>query len=112
MDELTAAALRARRGDAAAAAELVRSTQADVWRLGSHLGSPAQADDLTQETYAPAFASLDRFLARPSARPWLLSIARPVCADNVRSAQGARKLPPPVARSVPDPAGSVAVRAL
>jgi RNA polymerase sigma-70 factor (ECF subfamily) len=112
MDELTTAALRARRGDAAAAAELVRGTQADVWRLCSHLSSPAQADDLTQETYARAFASLHRFLGRSSARTWLLSIARRVCADNVRSAQAARKLPPPTARTVPDPAGSVAVRAL
>jgi RNA polymerase sigma-70 factor (ECF subfamily) len=112
MDELTAAALRARRGDAAAAAELVRGTQADVWRLCAHLGSPGQADDLTQETYARAFGSLHRFLGRSSARTWLLAIARRVCADQVRSAQVARRAPRPSARVVPDPAGSVAVRAL
>ena len=58
-----------------------------MWRLCAHLGSPAQADDLTQETYARAFASLHRFLGRSSARTWLLSIARRVCADAVRSAQ-------------------------
>src|SRR3954469_5373378 len=111
-DELTQVALRARRGDAAAAAAFVRATQADVWRLCAHLGSPSVADDLTQDTYARAFASLDKFLGRSSARTWLLSIARRVCADAVRSAQRERRVGPVPARSVEDPAGSVAVRAL
>jgi RNA polymerase sigma-70 factor (ECF subfamily) len=111
-DEITTAALRARRGDAAAASEFVRATQADVWRLCAHLGSADQADDLTQDTYARAFASLHRFLGRSSARTWLLSIARRVCADAVRSAQQARRLAPPETKTVEDPAGSVAVRAL
>jgi len=86
LDEVTAAALRARRGDQSAATAFVRATQADVWRLCAHLGSRATADDLTQETYARAFASLHRFLGRASARTWLLSIARRVCADSVRVA--------------------------
>ncbi len=111
-DELTQVALRARRGDAAAAAVFVRATQADVWRLCAHLGSAATADDLTQDTYARAFASLDKFLGRSSARTWLLSIARRVCADAVRSAQRERRVGRPPARTVEDPAGSVAVRAL
>ena len=85
MDEITACALRARRGDAAAAQEFVRATQADVWRLCAALGSRDTADDLAQETYARAFASLHRFLGRSAARTWLLSIARRVCADAVRS---------------------------
>jgi RNA polymerase sigma-70 factor (ECF subfamily) len=111
-DELTQVALSARRGDAAAAASFVRATQADVWRLCAHLGSPAQADDLTQDTYARAFASLHRFLGRSSARTWLLSIARRVCADAVRSAVRDRRLSPAPARSVEDPAASVAIRTL
>jgi RNA polymerase sigma-70 factor (ECF subfamily) len=111
-DAITAVALRARRGDASAAAEFVRATQADVWRMCAHLGSVDQADDLTQETYARAFGSLHRFLGRSSARTWLLSIARRVCADAVRSAQATRRLPRPTARVAPDHAGSVAVRAL
>ena len=90
LDEATQVALRARRGDAAAASALVRATQADVWRLCAHLGSRPGADDLTQETYARAFASLHRFQARSSARTWLLSIARRVCADAVRSAVRSR----------------------
>lgn len=111
-DEITTVALRARRGDAAAAAELVRATQADVWRLCAHLGSRDLADDLTQDTYARAFASLHRFLGRSSARTWLLSIARRVCADHVRGAVRERRLPEPVERHTADPAESVAVRAV
>ncbi|HET6876374.1 MAG TPA: sigma factor-like helix-turn-helix DNA-binding protein [Jatrophihabitans sp.] len=111
-DEVTLAALRARRGDAAAATAFVRATQADVWRLCAHLGDVGSADDLTQDTYARAFASLHRFLGRSSARTWLLSIARRVCADAVRSAVRARKLPVERERVGPDFAGSVAVRTL
>jgi RNA polymerase sigma-70 factor (ECF subfamily) len=111
-DELTSIALRARRGDAVAAAAFVRETQADVWRLCAHLGSAATADDLTQETYARAFAALHRFLGRSAARTWLLSIARRVCADAVRAAQRDRRVELPRPGSADDPAGSVAVRAL
>src|SRR3954454_15619458 len=112
VDELTQVALRARRGDAGAAAAFVRATQADVWRLCAHLGSPALADALTQDTYARAFASLHRFLGRSSARAWLLSIARRACADAVRSAVRERGVVTPARRSVEAPAGTVAVRAL
>ena len=109
MDELTELALSARHGDTAAATAFVRATQTDVWRLCRHLGSPA--DDLVQETYARAFASLHRFAGRSSARTWLLSIARRVCADAVRAAVKARA-PLDVAEPHPDHAESVAVHAL
>lgn len=118
LDAITAAALRARRGDGAAASEFVRATQADVWRFCVNLGSPATAEDLTQETYARAFASLHRFAGRSSARTWLLSIARRVCADAVRSAVRARALQIATrdveSRRAPagDPAEGVALRAL
>lgn len=112
IDPITAAALNARHGNSAAAAEFVRATQADIWRLCAHLGSVQTADDLTQDTYARAFASLHRFAGRSSARTWLISIARRVCADAVRTAQRDRRLPPPEVRSVEDPAGAVVVRAL
>jgi RNA polymerase sigma-70 factor (ECF subfamily) len=111
-DELTQVALRARRGDADAAAAFVRATQADVWRLCAHLGSPAQADDLTQDTYARAFAALHRFLGRSSAKTWLLAIARRVCADAVRAAVRDRKVTPLEWRAAEDPASSVAMRTL
>jgi RNA polymerase sigma-70 factor (ECF subfamily) len=83
-DEVTAAALAAQDGDAAAAARFVRATQADVWRFCANLAEPAEAEDLTQETYLRAFRALPRFAGRSTARTWLLAIARRVCADHVR----------------------------
>jgi RNA polymerase sigma-70 factor (ECF subfamily) len=114
LDEVTSAALRARRGDTAAAAAFVRATQHDVWRLCAHLGSREQADDLAQETYARAFGALHRFAGRSSARTWLLSIARRVCADAVRSAVRSRAAAPQLVdrRGGIDPAETVTVRAL
>jgi RNA polymerase sigma-70 factor, ECF subfamily len=85
MDELARIATDAAGGDPLAAAALVRATQADVWRLCAALGDRNSADDLTQETYLRAFGSLHRFEHRSSVRTWLLSIARRVCADAVRS---------------------------
>ncbi|HEY1484637.1 MAG TPA: sigma-70 family RNA polymerase sigma factor, partial [Micromonosporaceae bacterium] len=111
-DELTVIALRARRGDPAAAVAFVRETQAEVWRLCAHLGRGMDADDLTQDTYARAFSSLHRFLGRSSARTWLLSIARRVCADAIRSAQRDRRRPVTQVRPIEDPAGAVAARTL
>ena len=111
-DDATAAALRARRGDAAAAHAFVQATQADVWRLCAHLGSAQTADDLTQETYARAFTSLHRFAGRSSVRTWLLGIARHVCADAVRSAVRERALPPGRERTATDPGEAVALRDL
>jgi RNA polymerase sigma-70 factor (ECF subfamily) len=85
VDDLSGIAADAAAGDPLAAAALVRATQSDVWRLCVALGDRQSADDLTQETYLRAFASLHRFEGRSSVRTWLLSIARRVCADAVRS---------------------------
>jgi RNA polymerase sigma-70 factor (ECF subfamily) len=112
LDEVTAAALRARRGDQAAATAFVRATQTDVWRTCAHLGSRATAEDLAQETYARAFASLHRFVGRSSARTWLLSIARRVCADAVREAVRERAITPGAHEPSADHAESVALRAM
>ena len=85
MDDLVRITADAAEGDPLAAAALVRATQSDVWRLCAALGDRQSADDLTQETYLRAFGSLHRFEGRSSLRTWLLSIARRVCADAVRS---------------------------
>jgi RNA polymerase sigma-70 factor (ECF subfamily) len=112
MDETTTLALRARRGDAPAAGEFVRATQADVWRLCAALGSRDAADDLTQETYARAFASLHRFAGRSAARTWLLAIARRVCADAVRSQIRERATPLRAQDAQRDHADAVALHAV
>jgi RNA polymerase sigma-70 factor (ECF subfamily) len=111
IDEVTRLALRARDGDQAALATLVARTQAEVWRLCRHLGGRAEADDLTQETYARALRSLPRFRGDASARTWLLLIARRTVADSVRQASRARRRAPAAADPVPDHAGSVALDA-
>jgi RNA polymerase sigma-70 factor (ECF subfamily) len=110
---VTLAALRARAGDTAAAAAFVRGTQADVWRLCAHLGSFADAEDLTQETFARAFGSLHRFAGRSSARTWLLSIARRACADAIRARKPVNLVadPEPTGRSS-DPAETVSLQLL
>jgi RNA polymerase sigma-70 factor, ECF subfamily len=112
-DAITRAALRARAGDRAAAAEFVRATQNDVWRLCANLGNARDADDLTQETFARAFAALHRFAARSSARTWLLAIGRRVCADAIRTRRPVvpvRDVEP--AERAADPADTVGLRML
>ena len=102
-DPVTGAALAARAGDAAAAARFVRATQADVWRLCTHLGGPGEAPDLAQETYLRAFRALPAFAARSGARTWLLAIARRVCADAVRERRRRPRLA--LTADVPDASG-------
>ncbi|OLR91982.1 sigma-70 family RNA polymerase sigma factor [Actinokineospora bangkokensis] len=85
-EDITAWALAAGKGDRRALEKFVRATQRDVWQFTAHLAAVDLADDLTQETYLRALPSLPRFAARATARTWLLSIARRVVVDNVRTA--------------------------
>ena len=90
-------------------AGFVRATQSEVWRFVAALVDAGAADDLTQETYLRAFRGLDGFAGRSSARTWLLSIARHVCADHIRTLQRRRRLEARLPRPepVPDTAGLV-----
>ncbi|GGM57032.1 RNA polymerase sigma factor [Longimycelium tulufanense] len=85
-DEVTQWALAAGAGDRRALEAFVGATHRDVWRFLAHLTRVELADDLTQETYLRALPSLQRFRAHSSARTWLLSIARRVAVDHIRSA--------------------------
>lgn len=85
--EITQWALAARRGDQAALEQFVRATQPAVWQFVAHSADIQLADDLTQETYLRALGSLRRFEGRASARAWLISIARRVVVDQIRTAQ-------------------------
>jgi RNA polymerase sigma-70 factor (ECF subfamily) len=84
--EITELATAAGRGDRAAIETFVRATYRDVWRFLVYLVGHADAEDLTQETYARALRSLNRFTGRGGARAWLLAIARHVAADHIRAA--------------------------
>jgi len=83
--QLERLAARAAEGSRPAQAELIRQTQADVFRLCVHLADRQVAEDLTQETYLRALPALARFEGRSTVRTWLLSIARRVCADHLRA---------------------------
>lgn len=79
-------------GDDASVAELVRRTQADVWRCCEALGSRGEVEDLVQETYLRALGSIRRYRGDAPVRVWLLAVARNVCADHVRRRQRSRRL--------------------
>ncbi len=89
----------AREGDDVAVRELVRRTQPVVWRLCEALGSAGEVDDLVQETYLRALSAFDAYRADAPVQPWLLSIARRVCADHVRRRVRQRKLVDRISRS-------------
>lgn len=84
--QLTRWARQAGQGDQPAAAAFVRALQGQVWRFLAHLVGPAEADDLTQETFLRALRALPSFAGRSSARTWLFTIARRVAVDHVRTA--------------------------
>ncbi|MGO1049703.1 sigma-70 family RNA polymerase sigma factor [Crossiella sp. CA198] len=84
--QITEWALAAGRGDQVAAAAFIRATQREVWRFLVHLAGRDEAEDLTQETFVRALRSVHRFAGRSHARTWLLSIARRVAVDQIRSA--------------------------
>ncbi len=79
-------------GDDVAFGVLVRATQPAVWRLCTSLGSPGVEEDLVQETYLRAIRSLPGFRFEVPFQGWLLSIARRVCADDVRRRTRQRRL--------------------
>ena len=84
MDHLTTLLLEAQRGDSDALERFVAETQHDVISMCRYLGDPDNAEDLAQEAYERAFASLHRFRATGPARHWLLTITRRTCADATR----------------------------
>src|SRR5699024_3913815 len=86
-DEITRLARSAQGGDRDAATAFIHATSAQLRRVLRHLADSEQAEDLAQETYLRAFAALPRYAGDAPARLWLLSIARRVAADQVRSAQ-------------------------
>nr|WP_203729485.1 sigma-70 family RNA polymerase sigma factor [Streptomyces sp. SID12501] len=86
-DPATVWALAARTGDPDAVDHFVRALHPDVVRYVTYLSADRQlADDLAQDTFLRALASLHRFEGRSSARTWLLSIARRTVVDSLRYA--------------------------
>jgi len=91
-DALLSYARAAQHGDDVALGHLVRATQGVIWRFCSNLSSRQEADDLTQEVYIRATRNLGQYRGDAPVVSWLLSIARHVCADQVRRNQRRTRL--------------------
>lgn len=72
-------------GDERAAALLVRRYAAAVARFVASLGEKHEVEEVVQDTFVRAFASLDGFRGESSLRTWLFTIARNLVRDRVRS---------------------------
>lgn len=79
-------------GDDRAVGELVTRTQPAIWRLCTLLGSTGDVEDLVQDVYLRALRALPAYRGDAPVLPWLLAIARNVCADDVRRRQRRRRL--------------------
>jgi RNA polymerase sigma-70 factor (ECF subfamily) len=78
---------RARRGDHAAYAELVRRHEDVLFRTAYLLcGSAADAEDAAQEALVRAYTALGRFRPGSPFRPWLLAIVANEARNRRRSA--------------------------
>lgn len=85
VDGLTRLIAAARTGDQGALEALVGAAYEQVWRLCASLVDREAAEDLAQETFLRAVRALSRYRGDAAARTWLLSIARRVCMDELRS---------------------------
>jgi len=74
-----------RRGDEAAAAELVRRHARAVARYLSAAGAGDEVEDLVQETFYRAFRKIDGFRGGASFRTWVMAIGSNALKDRRRS---------------------------
>jgi RNA polymerase sigma-70 factor (ECF subfamily) len=76
----------AQAGNAEAFGELVERNRRAVFRAAmAAVGSPAEADDVTQETFVTAYRKLESFRGESQFRTWLLSIAWRKAIDRRKS---------------------------
>lgn len=76
---------RWKRGDQRAATQLVERHAEAVARFVATVGERVDVDDVVQDTFARAFASLDSFRGDSALRTWLFTIARRLVLDRRRS---------------------------
>lgn len=91
---------RSQSGDRGAFEELIRATARLLWAVVyGQVHDPAWTEDIVQETYLKAWASIAELKNPTSFRAWLLTIARRLSWRHAELA--ARPLPPPEAPSTP-----------
>lgn len=76
---------RWRGGDERAATILVQRYTHSVARFVASLGERREVEEVVQDTFVRAFASLDGFRGESSLRTWLFTIARNLVRDRARS---------------------------
>ena len=79
-------------GDERAATALVERHAAALARYVGSLGERDGAEEVVQDTFVRAFASLDSFRGESSLRTWLFTIARRLVADRRRSLRRRREV--------------------
>ncbi len=99
---------KARGGDREAFGDLVKMHQKRVWKVALHLlGSQAEADDVTQETFLRAFRGIDRFDGRSELSTWLYRIVVNLSLNVLRKRKRAPlTVDPSDPRLGPPPGGS------
>src|SRR5690349_22669646 len=95
-DDATDAGLIARwkAGDERAASELVTRHADALARFASSLGERDEIEELVQDTFVRAFASLDSFRGESSLRTWLFTIERRLMLDRRRAERRSRETVP------------------
>lgn len=83
---------RWRSGDERAATELVERHSDALARFIASMGERHEIEEIVQDTFVRAFSSLESFRGDSSLRTWLLSIARNLFRDRLRSAQKKRNV--------------------
>lgn len=84
----------ARQGDAEAFGVLVRRHQKRIFRLAVHmLKDPAEAEDVTQDTFVRAYGALARFDGRSEPFTWIYRIAVNLSLNAIRSRNSRRAGP-------------------
>jgi RNA polymerase sigma-70 factor (ECF subfamily) len=76
---------RWRAGDERAATQIVARHAPALARFAASAGARGDVDDLVQDTFVRAFASLDAFRGDSSLRTWLFTIERRLLLDRRRS---------------------------
>lgn len=75
---------RWKNGDERAATELVERHSAALARFAVSSGERSEVDELVQDTFVRAFASIDSFRGESSFRTWLFTIQRRLLIDRRR----------------------------
>src|SRR5690606_3174782 len=85
-------------GEAAAARQIIRNHNQRLYRLvRAVLRSNADAEDVLQEAYLRAFASLDTFNGASSLSTWLSRIALNAALLRLRAQKRQKRAAPPIA---------------